>query len=199
MILQLHPSYDRKKGKDHNILYVKEVFDNLGQQALFDVFLKQLVFDCLIGNTDRHQDNWGFIVNYEIKNIRLAPAYDNTDCFGREIMAKHIGGFLERDKVKLEAYVRRGKPHLRWSDDGISLQKIDHFEFLKRLAYIYPQIITFAEQQTAFSETDIGAILRKLRAIRIKNAHYALSPKRTKLMYNIIIRRRDIIRGCFSL
>ena len=197
LILPLHPQYDRKKGKDHNIFYVKEVFDSLEQHVLFDGFLKQLVFDCLIGNTDRHQDNWGIIVNYEKESVRLAPAYDNTDCFGREIMAKHIDGFFENGKERLAAYVRRGRPHLRWSDDGINLQKIDHFEFLKRLAYIYPQIKTFAKQQTEFNDTDIARILDNLGAVRIKNAHYALSTKRRKLMYNILLMRRDIMKGLF--
>lgn len=38
-------------------------------------FIGYLVFDCLIGNTDRHHENWGIIVNGHTK---IAPTFDHA-------------------------------------------------------------------------------------------------------------------------
>ena len=43
-------------------------------------FIDILIFDALIGNCDRHSENWGLVGNTNsdgLKN-RLAPAYDNA-------------------------------------------------------------------------------------------------------------------------
>lgn len=43
---------------------------------LFEEFLPVMVFDFLIGNTDRHQSNWALIM--EDKKFSLSPLYDNS-------------------------------------------------------------------------------------------------------------------------
>lgn len=37
------------------------------------------IIDSLIGNTDRHNGNWGFVLDNE-KNIKFAPIYDCGSC-----------------------------------------------------------------------------------------------------------------------
>ena len=41
-------------------------------------FWEMFVIDGLIGNTDRHNGNWGFLVNSNTREIILAPIYDKT-------------------------------------------------------------------------------------------------------------------------
>ena len=38
------------------------------------------IIDCLIGNTDRHNGNWGLIINTRSNEARFAPIYDCGSC-----------------------------------------------------------------------------------------------------------------------
>lgn len=38
------------------------------------------VIDSLIGNTDRHNGNWGFLVNKSTDKIKFSPIYDCGSC-----------------------------------------------------------------------------------------------------------------------
>lgn len=46
------------------------------KQKFWDMF----VVDCLIGNTDRHNGNWGFLLNKNSKDVEFAPIYDCGSC-----------------------------------------------------------------------------------------------------------------------
>ena len=43
-------------------------------------FWDMFVIDALIGNTDRHNGNWGFLVNVESNKIEFSPIYDCGSC-----------------------------------------------------------------------------------------------------------------------
>lgn len=54
------------------------VAQNPGSEILWDQFFELLVFDALIGGTDRHYYNWGILEKADAGEfIRLAPAFDN--------------------------------------------------------------------------------------------------------------------------
>ena len=46
------------------------------KQKFWDMF----VVDCLIGNTDRHNGNWGFLLNKNSRDVEFAPIYDCGSC-----------------------------------------------------------------------------------------------------------------------
>jgi hypothetical protein len=52
-----------------------------------DYFVGYLVFDALIGNTDRHHENWGIVVApHEGRNaLHLAASFDHASSLGREL------------------------------------------------------------------------------------------------------------------
>ena len=43
-------------------------------------FFEMFIVDALIGNTDRHNGNWGFLSNLKTKEISFAPIYDCGSC-----------------------------------------------------------------------------------------------------------------------
>ena len=45
-----------------------------------DKFWDMFIIDCLIGNTDRHNGNWGFLVNARSGKVEFAPIYDCGSC-----------------------------------------------------------------------------------------------------------------------
>ena len=54
-----------------------EYSDKLLVAKLMDEIINMFIFDILIGNIDRHNDNYGFIC--KDKNISLAPLFDNEN------------------------------------------------------------------------------------------------------------------------
>ena len=59
--------------------YVKK---HPGSEKLWEQFFELLVFDALIGGTDRHYYNWGVLEKADNgKFLRLAPAFDNEVSF----------------------------------------------------------------------------------------------------------------------
>lgn len=53
-------------------------------------FWKMFVVDALIGNTDRHNGNWGFLVNKKTKEVTFAPIYDCGSCLNPMIEDEEI-------------------------------------------------------------------------------------------------------------
>lgn len=44
------------------------------------MFWKMFIIDALIGNTDRHNGNWGFLINVKTQKIKFSPIYDCGSC-----------------------------------------------------------------------------------------------------------------------
>jgi hypothetical protein len=72
-----------------------------------------LALDAIIGNTDRHTENWGFLirpgspVNYE-----LAPAFDNGTSLGHIIREEDLQSWMV--PAKMRALLARGRHHFGW-------------------------------------------------------------------------------------
>ncbi|TLD79854.1 hypothetical protein LS68_009295 [Helicobacter sp. MIT 05-5293] len=47
-------------------------------KEMLEKFVGYLVFDMLIGNTDRHHENWGIIYDAKKKSFTLAPSFDHA-------------------------------------------------------------------------------------------------------------------------
>lgn len=88
-------------------------------------FIEVLVFDTIIGNQDRHQDNWGFIKpTADNKNVKrkaifswkkkvsswnsaqFSPIYDSGSCLGRELTEKKISEILNKES-QLDKYIKK--------------------------------------------------------------------------------------------
>ena len=77
-----------------------------------------LVLDALIGNTDRHSENWGVLQSQD--NSRrvdgLAPSYDHGSSLGRELMDERRERLLSDNRVG--DYVERGRGQIHWQNTG---------------------------------------------------------------------------------
>jgi hypothetical protein len=75
----------------------------------------------LIGNTDRHSENWGFLIQQQQQDATryaLAPAFDNGTSLGFVIRDEDLGRVIRPDRFA--EYIRRGRHHYGWiaGDDG---------------------------------------------------------------------------------
>lgn len=66
-------------------------------------FLRMLIFDYLIGNSDRHQNNWGIIL--EKDKMKWSPLYDNGSSLCAYIPEEQIDSYLGKDENRWKSLV----------------------------------------------------------------------------------------------
>ncbi len=102
------------------------------------------IADALVGNFDRHNGNWGFLINESLKKIELAPIYDCASCLYPQLTDYKIEEIINNNE-ELEARVFIFPTSALKIDD----KKINYFEFInslenrdcnKALLNIYPRI-----------------------------------------------------------
>lgn len=97
-ISSVYKNYDVKELKDHdtNAHYSLEMIQTaLEPFKLFDKFLPILIFDFLIGNSDRHQNNWALIE--ENRTYQICSLYDNSSSLCAYINEEKIDLYLGND------------------------------------------------------------------------------------------------------
>lgn len=117
-----------------------------------------LAFDALIGNTDRHSENWGFLIargeNGRPK-LSMAPAYDNGTSLGYIIQEEQLDAYVH--EAKLGQFIAGGHHHVGWtSGDKASAQ---HIKLCKILAESYPQLRTVMHDTVCIADSEIDAML----------------------------------------
>ena len=80
-------------------------------------FAEYLVLDAVIGNTDKHSENWGVLQRQDSSHRveSLAPSYDHGSSLGHELMEDQRKRFLDDGRVG--NYVERGHGQIHWRRD----------------------------------------------------------------------------------
>ena len=76
-----------------------------------------LVLDALIGNTDRHHENWGILLERpgEGRQNFVAPSFDHASSLGRELVDERRSRILAGHRVG--DYAEKGRGAIYWSED----------------------------------------------------------------------------------
>jgi hypothetical protein len=141
-MVRMVQNYDRDKGTQHNFRSVLALTKALADKGFLiidgiEYWCKVLTFDALIGNTDRHQDNWGILWKGDEAITGCAsfsPAFDNGTSMGGEIVEKNFVKFDNPDY--LLHYVSKGTHHMRW--DVRDSVRLSHADMLVQLVTKYP-------------------------------------------------------------
>lgn len=139
IMVELIEDFDRSKGEKHN--FETMLMYSESNEGFLTYWAKVLTFDTLIGNRDRHQDNWGIIVTETLNQSEVtidfdsSPAFDNGTALGHEIIEKNISKF---DNNRLQCYVsnKRACHHMKWSLK--ESEPLTFFEFMKKFALAFP-------------------------------------------------------------
>ncbi len=131
LFLRINPAFDNDKGIQHNLheltLLCRAIAQKIGWENDWKKWLlDMLVFDSLIGNTDRHQENWGVVVLPSSPQSRylLSPFFDNGTSLGHERFPERVAGW---DEQRIDAYVRKGAHHLRYERENTK-NRVGHFD-----------------------------------------------------------------------
>ena len=79
--LALSTNPDKKIETELNdIIEVIEESKMINKEETKEKFWDMFIIDSLIGNTDRHNGNWGFLLNKNTGNAEFSPIYDCGSC-----------------------------------------------------------------------------------------------------------------------
>ena len=116
------PSYDTELvhgQRDHNVRNIGRVMHELMTDAqgnptpererTLEQLASYALLDGLIGNTDRHHENWmvAYVPEGNDTVLRSMPSFDHASSLGRELTDERRREYLESDRVL--AYLRRGR------------------------------------------------------------------------------------------
>lgn len=185
--------FDTQKGTQHNLKTILNVFYALSQRDnvmmvnkyWVNDWIRMLLFDALIGNTDRHQNNWGVIYSLDQENVRLikfSPAFDNGTSLGHEIVEKKIKNFLSSSN-RVEIYTAKGQHHMKLEITG---PRLGHFEFFKKLIDMNLELKAVINHFLDFDYSYIEALVYELLNF---NVPVRLSRERADFML-LLIRKR---------
>jgi hypothetical protein len=99
-----------------------------------------LVLDALIGNTDRHHENWGILlwqVGEDWEGV-LAPTFDHASSLGRELADLSPGKCRQRllDEGRIGEYSEKARGAIFWNNtDKYGLSPL---ELVRRAAALHP-------------------------------------------------------------
>lgn len=190
------PDFDDKEGVQHNWETMETIRQDLQisfEGDWFAEWARIFIFDALIGNTDRHQDNWGIVISYGLdksEQYHLSPAFDNGTSMGHELLPdKHFTGsgkYTTDDHLKTH-YIRKGIQHMKWTAMG---PRITFHEFIAKFIVQHPEQIDTMRACLDFSLTDVEEMLMNLATIDIAQR---LSEERARFMVRLLRLRRELL------
>ena len=112
----------RFRQSQHTLANIFEVMDRAFARSETAIRAKRTiasytVLDALIGNTDRHHENWGLLLRRQDYSLRgfVALSFDHASSLGRELLDDRRDRFLEENRVG--DYAEKGRGAIYWSED----------------------------------------------------------------------------------
>ena len=110
---------------------LSEVLTTIQEQQIYSPvllekhFWEMFIGDTLLGNFDRHNGNWGFLVNSQISEVKIAPIYDCGSCLYSQIDEIKMKNVLNNQKEIEDRIFSYPTSSLRQND-----KRINYFQFL---------------------------------------------------------------------
>ncbi|WP_407270374.1 HipA domain-containing protein [Radiobacillus sp. PE A8.2] len=188
MIMDFDETYDRDKLQgEHEIYNFDLLYRLFYENGILDYLFQMILFDTLIGNTDRHQDNFGVIRNEQTGQQKFAPFYDNSSSLGREMNQGRIELML-RDKRMFESYIfgKKSSTLIRW-EDSWTKKKLNIIELYDKVKSSYPQEINkYLANVENLSDEVLQNIINKVPPV-------VMSEPKKALVAKILKTRRDYL------
>lgn len=180
IIAYLNKNIDERKNY-YTVSNIKKVLDSI-DISLFKDFIKIMIFDALIGEQDRHEENWG--ITEKNGKSYISPLYDNGDSLLREF--KNIENARKYyDHIKdFDKYINKSKTLIYKENNK---DKYKHFELIKYLYdcfpnYVIPEISNLDKLTNDIIVEIVSGIPDEL-----------LTEEHKKYIIMYLIKRRDIL------
>ena len=167
----IHGGYGTELESVLTAIDMQQIYDPI---ALRKRFWKMFAADALLENFDRHNGNWGVIVNENTMEVRMAPVYDNGSCLYPQLTDEQMKAIMKDPKeIENRIYVFPNSA-LKEQD-----RKINYFSFLsttKNKDCI--EALRYVQQH--YNEEKIKNILAKAPISNVKKEFYLLIIKERK-------------------
>ena len=122
-----------------------------------------LVLDALVGNTDRHHENWGLVFwpTGAERQPSVAPTFVHASSLGRELQDKLRTTYLNEGRVGW--YVERGRGGVYWSEE--EPHGPSPLELVRRASRSYPELFRPALRRLEHVECEVfGRLVSRVPA-----------------------------------
>ena len=135
---------DLKYGQSmHTLSNIVQALDSVykeakGAQKAKLQIAEYIVLDALVGNTDRHHENWGLLrrrVGNRWKSF-VAPSFDHASSLGRELLDERRDRLLTGNRIG--SYAEKGHGAVYWSED--EQHGPSPLELVRQASQAYPNL-----------------------------------------------------------
>ena len=159
---------------------LSEIIQTIEEQQIYDVkeltefFWDMFIADTLVGNFDRHNGNWGFLIDEQLRKVEIAPIYDCASCLYPQLTDERISEIMN-DSLEIEARIYTFPTASIKEND----KKINYFTYISSLK----------------NEDCNQALIRIVPRINLENINKIIDETETisdirKDFYKIIIKER---------
>lgn len=113
---------------------LSDVLETIKEQKLIDSeilkehFWNMFIVDALLGNFDRHNGNWGILINRNIDDMQIAPIYDCGSCLFPQLTDQMMKEYINNEEeINKRIYIFPN------SILKINDKKINYYEFISSL------------------------------------------------------------------
>lgn len=122
---------------------IEHILNSVPDVVPVKIWIEMMLFDYLIGNTDRHQSNWALLakVSPEKNRIRLrrCPLYDNGSSLCCYVNSSLLAAYAGKDTTRFQALVdSKSKSMIRI--DGSKKARPSHSDVVRYLLSQYPDM-----------------------------------------------------------
>lgn len=165
----------------------------LGVPEWREWWARTLILDALIGNTDRHSENWGFLIARDHTRLRysLAPAFDNGTSLGFIVREEQLSDY--RRPEQLHRFIMRGRHHCGWvSGDHEGAQ---HAHLCKLFFARFKMPIALAQDALGVTDTAIDALVARCASFPFE---VPFSDNRARFVAALLKARRDALASALG-
>jgi len=194
LIQKMQPGYDPElmkdtwTGREYSLELVIDVI-RATKEALITYVMQYLIFDALIGNSDRHHGNWGIIYS-AFRETRMAPSYDHSASLGSKIREEDIENILN-DRRRFMANVEtKAKSLLVFSGK----RKVTQKELLIHIRDNFADgelVRTILGMTSKIDRTNVNAIIDRV-------PFEILSRRKKDFLLELIIAKRQLVEEVFA-
>lgn len=160
---------------------IKKCLDKIDKK-LFGGFIRIMVFDALVGEQDRHEENWG--LTCIDGKYKISPLYDNGCSLLREFYNEENAQRYYSGERSFEAFINRSKTYICKD----SRRKYKHFELIKELYTEYTTIVTKEiNNLKKLTDDKINSIINKIPKDIITEKHKEYMIKYVKIRRDILL------------
>lgn len=90
--------------KNGYVTELSEIIETIQEQQIYDVkeltefFWDMFIVDSFVGNFDRHNGNWGFLIDEARQNVEIAPIYDCGSCLYPQLTDNKIQEIIDNEE-----------------------------------------------------------------------------------------------------